>query len=41
LAHVIRMGDTRNAYHGLVGNTEGKKHSEDLAIHGILYEGAS
>jgi hypothetical protein len=32
------MGGTRNAYHVLVGNPEGKRHLEDLVIHGIQYE---
>jgi hypothetical protein len=34
--HVARMGDMRNAYKILIGKTEGRNHSEDIGVDGIL-----
>jgi hypothetical protein len=30
--HVVRMGETKNAYNILVGQLKGRDHSEDLGV---------
>jgi hypothetical protein len=34
--HVVRTGETRNAYKILVDKPEGKEHLEDLGVDGKL-----
>jgi hypothetical protein len=35
-AHVVRMGEIRDAYRVLVGKPEGRNHLEDPGLHGRI-----